>query len=118
MVIISFGQKEGAALWLKDTEAPFPMLLDSARKVYHFFGLYRSVWKVWGVSSLVYYGEAMAAGIPIPKPYENIHDDTIQMGGDFILDSEGCVHYLYPSKTNQDRPDMGLILEQLQKLQG
>jgi len=34
---------------------------------------------VWGVTPLVYYAEAMAIGKPLPKPYENVHDDTEQV---------------------------------------
>ena len=35
--------------------------------------------QVWGVNSLVYYAEEMAAGRPLPKPYENVHDDPQQV---------------------------------------
>ena len=35
--------------------------------------------QVWGVNSLVFYAEAMVAGRPLPKPYENIHDDPNQV---------------------------------------
>ena len=31
------------------------------------------------MKSLVYYAEAMFAGKPLPKPYENVHDDTEQV---------------------------------------
>lgn len=116
-MVVSFGLQDGAELWLQDTKVPFTMLLDSARKVYHAFGLYRSVQKVWGVVSMVYYGEAMLTGKPLPKPYENVHDDTQQMGGDFILDKTGVVRFLYPSQTNTDRPSVDRIVEELKKIQ-
>lgn len=35
--------------------------------------------QVWGVAPLVYYAEAMHAGKSLPKPYENVHDDTQQV---------------------------------------
>ena len=31
------------------------------------------------MNSLVYYAEEMAAGRPLPKPYENVHDDPQQV---------------------------------------
>lgn len=116
VVVVSFGLQEGALRWLQDTGCPFTMLLDSDRKIYHSFGLQRSVLKVWGVSSLVYYAEAMYAGKPLPKPYENVHDDTQQMGGDFILGPDGTVKFMYPSQTNTDRPNIDLILQELKKI--
>lgn len=117
VVVISFGLQEGAERWLEDTGCPFTMLRDPERQIYHFFGLKRSVFKVWCVASLVYYAEAMVAGKPLPKPYENVHDDTIQMGGDFILSGEGAVTFLYPSKTNTDRPSVETIIAELKKNQ-
>jgi len=117
VVIISFGLMEGAQRWLEDTKVSYKMLLDPERRIYHAFGLYRSVAKVWGVASLVYYAEAMVAGRPLPKPYENVHDDTQQMGGDFIIDAQGVVRFVYPSKSNTDRPSVSAIVDELKKLQ-
>ncbi|KAL3873170.1 hypothetical protein ACJMK2_036318 [Sinanodonta woodiana] len=113
VIIISFGLREGALKWMQETQCPFDMLLDAGRKVYHAFGLKRSVYKVWGVAAMVYYAEQMMEGKPLPKPYENIHDDTKQMGGDFILDKEGRAKFLYPSKTSSDRPDISVLLDVL-----
>lgn len=116
-MVVSFGLQEGAQKWLEDTGCPFPMVLDADRKVYHAFGLQRSVLKVWGIQSMVYYAEAMYAGKPLPKPYENVHDDTQQMGGDFILGTDGKVRFLYPSQSNTDRPSVDLIVQELKKIQ-
>lgn len=33
VVVISFGLEEGARKWLAETDCPFPMLLDTDRKV-------------------------------------------------------------------------------------
>lgn len=35
------------------------------------------------------------------------------MGGDFILDSEGVVRFMYPSQTSADRPSVHLLIEEL-----
>lgn len=116
VIVITFGLREGALCWLEDVKSPFPFLMDHHRKLYHFFGLKRSVLKVWGVSSLVFYAEAMVAGRSLPKPYENVHDDPQQMGGNFILDKHGNTRFLYPSKTSMDRPEVELLLQELQEI--
>ena len=36
------------------------------------------------------------------------------MGGDFILDKDGIVKFLYPSQTNTDRPSADKIIEELE----
>ena len=36
------------------------------------------------------------------------------MGGNFILDKHGNTRFLYPSKTSLDRPEVELLLQELQ----
>lgn len=111
VVLISFGVREGALRWLEETKCPFPMLLDSKRKIYAEFGLGRSVAKVWSVSAMIYYAEKMAQGEPLPGHYD--HDDTQQMGGDFVLDKEGKMTLVYCSQQSWDRPTIPVILNAL-----
>ncbi|WAR20139.1 LOW QUALITY PROTEIN: hypothetical protein MAR_001977, partial [Mya arenaria] len=48
---------------------------------------------------------------------EYVGKGTSPMGGDFILDQEGNAAFLYPSKTNTDRPSVDMIVTELQKIQ-
>jgi len=80
------------------------MVVDANREIYHAFGLKKSFKKVWGTFSLVYYAEQILSGRSLPKPYENIHDDPHQMGGDFIVDSSKRVIFSHPSQSPSDRP--------------
>lgn len=116
VVVISFGCKEGAEKWLKETKCKYPMLLDAERKVYSFFGLKKSVYKVWSISGLMYYAEKMAQGIQLPKPYEDMHDDPHQMGGDFIIDKNGKIKFMHPSQTAKDRPSVDKLCKELKEL--
>jgi len=108
--MVSFGERAGALRWMEETQCPFGMVLDGDRRLYHAFGLHRSVFKVWSVSCLVYYAEQMAAGRELPKPFENVHDDPQQMGGDFLLDQQGIVRLSYCSKASNDRPSVDQLL--------
>lgn len=110
ILIVSFGERSGALKWIEQTDCPFEMVLDSRRKIYHAFGLTRSVYKVWSIESLVYYAEQLVAGRDLPKPFENIHDDPNQMGGDFILTSQGVIKLSYCSKSSADRPSVNQLL--------
>lgn len=113
IVLVSFGVREGALKWLTDTSCPFDMLLDKGRQTYHMFGLKRSVFKVWSISGMVYYAEQMRAGQKLPSPYENIHDDPNQMGGDFVVARDGQVLLAYCSQTSKDRPTVDTLLQAL-----
>jgi len=114
VLVVSFGQREGARRWAEETKCPFPVLLDPHRKIYQAFGLYRSVFKVWSISCLVYYAEQISTGRELPKPFENIHDDPQQMGGDFLLSADGTVNFTHPSQAANDRPSIGQIINAVQ----
>lgn len=78
-----------------------------------FFILNRSVKNVWSTETLRYYGSKAARGTPLPQGYSNIKDDPHQMGGDFIIDNDVKLKFVYRSKTPSDRPSVDQILEVL-----
>jgi len=110
VLIVSFGERAGALQWIEETHCPFDMVVDEKREIYQAFGLKKLFSKVWGTSCLVYYAEAMLSGRSLPKPYENIHDDPHQMGGDFIVDSSRKVIFSHPSQRPSDRPSVDKLL--------
>lgn len=113
IVLVSFGVREGALNWLSETGCPFTMLLDQSRQLYHLLGLKQSVFKVWGVSCMIYYAEQMRAGQKLPSPYENIHDDPNQMGGDFVVAGDGKLLLAHCSENASDRPSVDTLLRVL-----
>lgn len=78
-----------------------------------FFILNRSVKNVWSTETLRYYGSKAARGTPLPQGYSDIKDDPHQMGGDFIIDNDVKLKFVYRSKTPSDRPSVDQILEVL-----
>lgn len=115
ILIVSFGEERGAENWLKETQCPFDMVLDSERNIYKAFGLERSVSRVWSIACMVYYTEQLLLGRDLPKPMENVHDDPQQMGGDFILDKQGVLKMVYRSKYSSDRPTVDHLLKTITK---
>lgn len=113
VIVISFGCREGALRWLQETGCPYSMLLDPNRKLYHAFGLGKSVEKVWNVDVLNYYAEQKVANRPLPKQFENIIDDPHQLGGDFVLDPNGIVIFFHPCQSSTDRPSLSELLSAL-----
>ena len=102
-----FHQEKGIG-WKEDTKCEFPVFVDADRQLYKALGLARSVSKVWGISSLMYYAEqkvVMRKILPmLPK------DDVYQLGGDLIIDSAGKIALIYKSKTSTDRPSVKFLL--------
>lgn len=100
---------------LAGLEVPYPVLVDRERVAYLAWGLRRSsvpgIWldpRVWArYASLVVRGERLR------RP----GSDTLQLGGDFVLDGDGVVVYARPQRRD-DRPPVGELLGALRSAPG
>ena len=100
---------------LAGREVPYPVLVDRERVAYRAWGLRRSsvagiwldprVW--WRYASLVIRGERL----------RTLGSDTLQLGGDFVLDGDGIVVYARPQRRD-DRPPVGELLRALRSASG
>ncbi|MBV7332771.1 redoxin domain-containing protein [Chloroflexi bacterium TSY] len=113
IVAISFGNDYWARAWLEETQSPFPIWLDQGRRSYQAYGLERSVLRAWGFRNLFFYAKALLRG---EKLQEN-RGDTDQMGGNFIIDSNGIIRFAYPSRDPTDRPDIQEMLGVLEAVE-
>lgn len=112
VVAISFGTPYWARVWLQETEAPFPLLLDPTHESYHAYGLEHSQLRAFSPKTLLYY---LRAAINGEKSLGN-RGDTGQLGGNFIVDAAGIVRFAYASHEPVDRPEIGTLLGTLRQL--
>jgi len=95
---------------LAGLEVPYPVLVDRERVVYRAWGLRRSslagIWldpRLWArYAALIVRGERL----------RRLGSDTLQLGGDFVLDRAGKVVYARPQQRD-DRPPVGELLRML-----
>lgn len=113
IVVVSFGSAEGACLWKADTECTHPIVLDISRKIYHAMGLRTSFSAVWSTSTMRYYAFQKQQGKNPIKPYQNVQDDPLQLGGDCILYKDGRVVMSHPQKDPTDRPSNEFIVNSI-----
>jgi AhpC/TSA antioxidant enzyme len=86
----------------------YPVLADETRAVYLAYGLRRgSWWRVWGVNSVRGYGRLLRQGRRLERPT----GDTLQLGGDFVVDPVGRLAYAYRSRGPDDRPSVDDLLD-------
>ena len=78
-------QYQGGVSWLADTGCQLELYLDPERRLYSRLGLARSVWRVWQMATIQYYGSVKAQGRQLPAALEGVEDDPLQMGGDFTV---------------------------------
>ena len=80
---------------------PFPVLADEPRAAYRAYGLGRGPWwRVWGPGTVRAYGRLLRRGGRLRRPTE----DTLQLGGDFVVGRDGRLVFVYRSKGPSDRP--------------
>lgn len=97
---------------LRGLDVPFPVLVDADRDAYRAWGLRRSsvagVWldpRVWKR-----YAALIARGERPGRPGE----DTLQLGGDFVVDRGGIVTYARPQQRD-DRPAVLALVSELER---
>ncbi|MBA3736220.1 MAG: redoxin domain-containing protein [Actinobacteria bacterium] len=100
---------------LRGLKLPYPLLVDPERSAYRAWGLGRgSVVRVWGDPRVwLRYAAEIARGERLRRP----RTDTLQLGGDFVVDPEGTVVYSRPQRRD-DRPPVAALLQALEHAAG
>jgi len=108
VVVIAFAPRESLQGYQQRQHLEHLLVLaDPERRAYHAFGLGRGsvarVWldpRVW----IRYVRLILADGRP-----EAAHEDTLQLGGDALTDTNGRITWIYRSRGPEDRPTIDQI---------
>lgn len=100
--------------YLEDVDFGWPVLADPERTLYAAYGLRRgSFARVWlSPRTLWFYASQLARGRVARRP----RADTLQLGGDFIIDGGGIVRFAHSSVEPADRPPVEEMLNVLRKV--
>ncbi len=111
-MVISFGNEYWARVWLAETGAPFPLLIDPERIAYRVYGLEYSLLRSWGLQTVWRYVQLLVSG----HRWRGIQGDSGQLGGDFIVDNQGIIRLVHRSHDPTDRPSVEQLLDTLNQL--
>lgn len=98
---------------ISDLELPYPLLVDRSRAAYAAWGLRRAgLLRIWGdprvwldYARLILHGERIRGrGL-----------DTLQLGGDFVVDPAGTIVYSRP-QTRDDRPPVAHLIRAIEDI--
>lgn len=110
---ITFAEPAMLAAFERELKLSFPLFADPSREVYAAFGLGRGslarIWlhpRVW-----VRYARLLAAG---RRPAGD-GGDTLQLGGNAVLDAGGRVRWIYRGEGPDDRPPVATVIAELQR---
>jgi len=93
------------AAYQATNELPFPVLGDPGRQVYSLYGLGRgSVARVWGLRAAKRYVSILRKdGF---GRLQKSDEDTLQLGGDFVIGPDGTLVYGFWGAGPDDRPSV------------
>ena len=115
VVVVAFAPAESLVGYQHRQRLDHLLLLsDPDRRAYDAFGLGRgSLLRVW-LDPRVWarYLQLMLRG----RRPEVAHEDTLQLGGDALIDARGRVAWIYRSRGPEDRPTVAAIQSQLRHL--
>lgn len=105
VVLITFTDLATLAAYRDRNALPFTVVSDADRAAYRAFGLGRgSVARVWGWRAVLRYVQLLRdSGLrALRRPTE----DTLQLGGDFVVDPDGTLVYGFWGDGPDDRPSV------------
>ena len=104
VAVVTFSSPDYVRSYVEEHQPGFPVLMDPTRDTYRAYGLERgSVLRVWGWRAAKRYAEILIhrrRGLKLSGPIE----DTLQLGGDFIVDKYGKLAYGFWGEGPDDRP--------------
>jgi AhpC/TSA antioxidant enzyme len=97
---------------LRDLDVPYPVVIDLERRAYRDWGLRRASIPSTYLAPRIWlgYAQRMLRGEPLRPPGR----DTLQLGGDFVVDAGGTVVYSHPQRAADDRPPVGVLVRELE----
>ena len=107
--VITFDQLWRALELAKSGEIPFTILRDPERGVYSAYELQRSIRRSLHPRTLWFYFKKMLRG----RGFSKITADPTQLGGDFIVDRDGTIRFVYYSEDPTDHPSVEKIINAL-----
>ncbi len=110
VVLITFTDPGNLPEYLERNGLDLPVVVDPDRSAYRTFGLGRgSVRRVWGAKAAKRYAQILRAdGVKgLSRPTE----DTLQLGGDFVIAPDGTLAYGFWGEGPDDRPSVDELLE-------
>ena len=112
LACITFAEAPLLSAFERELSLDIPLFGDPTRAVYRAFGFGRgSVRRVWLDPRVwIRYTQLLARGQRAGRSGQ----DTLQLGGDAVLDAAGRVRWIYRSAGPHDRPSLDLIETQLQ----
>ncbi len=116
VVLVTFTDPDNLDDYRDTNSVPFPILIDPDRSAYRAYGLGRgSIRRVWGWRAARRYLEIIRNGglRDLHRPTE----DTLQLGGDFVVAPDGILAWGFWGEGPDDRPSVDDLIVEVRRTQ-
>ena len=106
-LVVTFEGQEEAREYLDETRLIWPLLVDTERQLYRAYDMRAArIRHLWGFATMRAYGrEALRGRFPrVPRA------DTVQQGGNVLIDPAGVVRLHHVGSGPADRPTVAMVL--------
>ena len=106
-LVVTFEGREAARAYLDETGLVWPLLVDTERRLYRAYDMRAARLRhLWGFATMRAYGrEALRGRFPrFPRA------DTVQQGGNVLIDPAGVVRLHHVGSGPADRPAVATVL--------
>lgn len=111
VVVVSYEEGEAIKKLVAAHKLPFVFLLDPQKQVYQRYGMiYKEKGPVIRVRTVLKYLQLRLSGYPPQQGPAQIR----QMGGDVVIGQDGTIRFIHRSQYPDDRPDVAILLSNLQ----
>ena len=107
VLAVTFEGAEAARAYVAETGLPWPLLVDTERRLYRAYGMGKARLRhLFGPATLrAYWREALLGRFPrLPRA------DTVQQGGNVLIDPAGLVRFHHVGRGPADRPPIARLL--------
>ena len=106
-LVVTFEGREAAGEYVEETGLIWPLLVDADRRLYRAYEMRKARYRhLWGCATMrAYWREARSGRFPrIPRA------DTVQQGGNVLIDPSGVVRLHHVGRGPADRPLIQTLL--------
>jgi len=113
--LVTFSDPKYLRAYRNRTGWEYPILTDQDLTVYHQFDYQRgSVWRVWGWRVFLRYASIIRKdGFGALRNASSTKEDTLQLGGNAVIDAQGLATWIYRGAGPDDRPTVDELLLQV-----
>ncbi len=110
IAVVTFEFGSAAQAYVRETDLPWPMLVDESRALYVAYGMERgSWWAIYGPASWWIYAKLLVKG----RRLQRSHGNYDQLGGNVLIDPGGIVRLHHVGSGPADRPSVTTIIDRI-----